>query len=238
MNSWLQTLGTHVKAMGNMPIYNPALGPQARADLYWSANLDQMANSRRVSKNEVKSDRREHLKSTSHTCTCPGAHTYTRLCTHLQMRRAGTLLVAWMWRYTDHITREPKVEISWVWCKLGLHCMRGCAVFMHKHRLELRMSTMPSTHGESFMCTQGVHIHPGVRLQLGVSSSVAPHLLFDTGFLTEPGVTDSARLTGQRVSKAPLSLPPQCWGWLGRCAVMSTSVCGFWRSNPMLAQSL
>lgn len=60
---------------------------------------------------------------------------------------------------------------------VSLSCMQGCAVFKHRHRLEL---------GDNEHHTQCVHIHMEARLQYEMSSSVALHLFCETGSLTEP----------------------------------------------------
>lgn len=38
-------------------------------------------------------------------------------------------------------------------------------------------------------------------------------LLFETASLTEPGLTNSARLVVEQTPRVPLSPPPQTWGY-------------------------
>lgn len=88
--------------------------------------------------------------------------------------------------------------------KLGATCFLGQAVHRNVHL---------------YTCYICVHVHichmymyEGQRMTL-VSSSIAPVIIFEAGYVTEPEPTNSARLAGRWPPGIFLSLSLRCWAY-------------------------
>lgn len=84
---------------------------------------------------------------------------------------------------------------------LGAGCTRKCTFVYMLHLCTC--SYLPRVYA---------HMYEGQRLTL-VSSSVAPLIIFEAGYFSEPEPTNSARLAGQWPPGIFLSLSLRCWAY-------------------------